>query len=207
MAVTNNTTTMNTELRDSVIAAVCNAFREVTERQVTGDDVLGRVRTKDIAVCRRLCMMIYRRHYLKSVEESGMQFNRNHATVTYSDKTGLWDIRFDPTTAQTYAMAMDTLGLKVPHWIKVCDYKKPKDKVFTSLKEANKFKRVNRKINGRIIFVRDGVCWNVTSGWAKRRAVESLQVDDGEYVKPMEWTAEERRKLKELRDLGLTEVR
>lgn len=200
-------TDMDTKTRDGIVRAVCDAYLTATQEQVTPEEVLSKARTKGVAVCRRISILIYRRHFERPVVETARMFGRDHATVSYCDKTGLWDIRYEPVTAHTYVLAMKHIGLDVPEWMQVCDYEKPRYKIFARLKDAARYKRHHRKVHERVLFVKNGVCYNVTDGWAKRKTVDIVNHEDGEYFKPMEWTDDEKRRLKEVRDLGLTETR
>lgn len=192
--------TPNTDLVQSVVMAVVTAWHDVHGYAVSPRAVKGRNRRAEIRACRQLSQYILRMHYGWTLGSIGTAFGMNHATVIHSCnavksglETGSKDVA-PLTPAMSYLEELE----------KEADTDRPgEDNLF----ELYMMGREREKRQKATIKSLRGLLMKAERHIAElEEKVEALE-DDGQYIKPLNWSEDEKRRLKEVRDMGLTEVR
>ena len=192
--------TPNTDLVQSVVMAVVTAWHDVHGYAVSPRAVKGRNRRAEIRACRQLAQYILRIHYGWTLGSIGTAFGMNHATVIHSCnavksgiETGSKDVA-PLTPAMSYLEELE----------KQADTDRPGEDNLFELYMMGRDRE--KRLKGTIKTLR-GLLMKAERYIADLEdKVEALE-DGGEYVKPMNWSEDEKRRLKEVRDMGLTEAR
>ena len=184
---------MDKELRYHVIHAVTLAWQRVNSQKVTFSDVMGGSRQRAIVSCRQLCMYILRKHYEWSLMGIGEAFGMNHATVIHACKAVITSIEMNHSDAVVLSQALSALNA-------IRDGNLPP---IEDLSLSDLYEREKAKCNRQLIEVA-ALRSQLKDANRKLKDMEALlsKFEDKEYVRPMNWTADERRRLKEWRRDG-----
>ena len=189
---------------ERVIDAVTTVWNKRFEDCVTPEMVKSRTRLMNVSACRQICIYIMRKMTQRTTISVGKIFNRDHSTVIHSYNVIQDRVNRGEIEASIVHEAMML--------IKDVDDPMQDDTSDAEMGVVQLYHKERRRADALEVALM-GLRSKNTELRAKidrmRKELVDLRKfrDYGEYVKPMNWTADERRRLKEVRELGLTEVR
>ena len=193
---------------DRVIDAVTTVWNRRFEDCVSPAMVKSRTRLINVATCRQICIYILRKNTKRTTTSIGKIFGRDHSTVVYT--WGVIQGRVDRREIEA-TIIHEALQLLNHNDEEAQDDAGDED--INILEMYHKERRRSDALEVELLVLR-GKNKHMKNTIARQRMeLAKLQdklyrlQDDADYVKPMNWTADEKRRLKEVRGMGLTEVR
>ena len=163
---------------DQVISAVCLAL-DGEAMKVTADDIKGPLRKHYFVIGRQLtCFILRQMGY--GVERIGSIINRDHSSVTYGEVRAVEMIETEGHVGRAFLHVCKLIKMDPPDWL----HPQVNDRIML----------VSHKTHFRDI-MRPNKAALVRIGSKKSEEVEKEE-EEGAYIAPKEWTAEERRILK-----------